>query len=226
MDAWHYAATPTEPRGPVPASELLALVRSGQLGPDTLVWREGQAGWRPLSEFSVELGLGPAIVPPLPPLPPAAYTAQPPNAGLSGGMIALIVAGAVLLLCIPVIGILAAIAIPAYQDYSLRAQVATVLPQAVPLKLAVAEYVQAHQACPDNGDTGFLASDSYASGLVAAATVGTFDNDRCGLELMLTTPGQSQLDGKAVWFEYSAADGSWQCSSEIEDRYLPVSCRG
>ncbi|MCY7313007.1 MAG: pilin [Pseudoxanthomonas sp.] len=43
---------------------------------------------------------------------------------------------------------------------------------------------------------------------------------------MLTAPGENRLDGKALWFEYSLSNDSWQCSSEIENRYLPVSCRG
>ena len=67
---------------------------------------------------------------------------------------------------------------------------------------------------------------SYASGLVAAATVGTFESDQCGIELMLTVPGNDKLDGKAVWFEYDAPTRAWQCSSEIDDKYLPSTCRG
>jgi hypothetical protein len=37
-------------RGPVPAARLSELARAGTIGPDTLVWREGDAGWRPMSQ--------------------------------------------------------------------------------------------------------------------------------------------------------------------------------
>ena len=103
---------------------------------------------------------------------------------------------------------------------------ASALPLAEPLKLAVAKHFDQHQACPGNDDSGFGPPEGYASGLVAAATVGTFESDRCGIELRLTVPGNDQLDGKAVWFEYDPSTTAWQCSSEIDDKYLPSTCRG
>ena len=107
-----------------------------------------------------------------------------------------------------------------------RARVAAVIPQAMPLQEAVANHLREHQICPGNGDTGFGPPESYASGAIASITVGEFDTRQCGIELMLTVPGNEQLDAKAVWFEYNSVDSSWQCSSEIEDRYLPATCRG
>ena len=145
-----------------------------------------------------------------------------PRSGLSGCMIALIIG---VVLFIPVVGILAAIALPAYQDYTLRAKVSTALPAAEPVKLAVVAHLQEHQACPSNDDAGFGPPASYASGQIDSITVGEFDTSLCGLELRLTVPGNDKLDGKAVWFEYDPAGNSWQCSSEIEDKYLPTHCR-
>ena len=236
MSDWYYAEPNQQRRGPLPAENLRELFQSSRIGLDTLVWRDGMAQWRPLSEFAGELGLldlSQASMPP-PLLPattmPPAYSAHtprpastPPKSGLSGCMIALIVAAVVL---IPMTAILAAIALPAYQDYTLRAKVATAMPLAAPLKAAVAEHFDQHQACPSNDDSGFNAPESYASGLVAAATVGRFESDQCGIELRLTVPGNDKLDGKAVWFEYDASSRAWQCSSEIDDKYLPSTCRG
>lgn len=230
MTHWYYATPNAQRQGPLPAETLRELFQSGHIGLDTLVWRDGMAQWRPLSEFAGELGLldltSAAMPPPLPSGPPAhaAYpVSKPPKSGLSGCLIAVIVCA---LLAIPVAAILAAIALPAYQDYTLRAKVASALPVAVPLKAAVAEHMGQHQACPGNGDSGFGPPESYASGLVAAATVGTFESDRCGIELRLTVPGNNHLDGKAVWFEYDPSTTAWQCSSEIDDKYLPTTCRG
>ena len=236
MSDWYYAEPNQQRRGPLPAESLRELFQSSRIGLDTLVWRDGQAQWRPLAEFAGELGLLDLTSAPIPPpLPPATATppvysahtprpaSAPPKSGLSGCMVALIVAA---VLFIPVVGILAAIAVPAYQDYTLRSKVASVIPQATPLKVSVAEHFRQYQSCPGNDDSGFEPPENYATGLVASATVGTFDNDRCGIEMRLTVPGNDRLDGKAMWFEYNPADSSWQCSSEIDDKYLPTTCRG
>ena len=126
MTQWYYAQNSQQRHGPLSAENLAELYRSGRIGLDTLVWRDGQAQWQPLADFAAELGLTASPGAPLPPpLPPAqsAFAANrapvPPRSGLSGCMIALIVCA---VLAIPMLGILAAIALPAYQDYTLRAK--------------------------------------------------------------------------------------------------------
>ena len=233
MSDWYYATGGDQRHGPISTDELVARFRSGQISLDTLVWREGQSQWQPLADFAEAIGMkqGDTLLPP--PLPPTharpqANFAAPgrattaPRSGLSGCMIALIIG---VVLFIPVVGILAAIALPAYQDYTLRAKVSTALPAAEPVKLTVVAHLQEHQACPSNDDAGFGPPASYASGQIDSITVGEFDTSLCGLELRLTVPGNDKLDGKAVWFEYDPSGNSWQCSSEIEDKYLPTHCR-
>lgn len=236
MSDWYYHA-PGEGRvGPLGAEALREHFTAGRIRRDTLVWREGMAEWQPLERLSVELGIEPAQLyasPPAvpPPLPPAAaapalraqaaMASAPPKSGMSGCLIALIV---VAVLAVPMIAILAAIAIPAYNDYTLRAKVAEASLAAEPVKLAVAEYRSQRQACPDNDSAGFKAAEAYAGPRVAAITVGTFENDRCGLEMRLRGVGSDKVDGKALWWEYDG--GAWHCSSEIDDRYLPQRCRG
>jgi type IV pilus assembly protein PilA len=55
-----------------------------------------------------------------------------------------------LMIVIAILGILAAIAIPAYQDYSVRAKVSEAINVASPAKLAVAEYLSAEGEWPTN----------------------------------------------------------------------------
>jgi type IV pilus assembly protein PilA len=229
MTQWYYAEGNRQRQGPLSTESLVALFRSSRIGLDTLVWRDGQGEWQPLSHFVEELGLisGARMPPPLPtaspmPFAPSRVPAAAPKSALSGCMIALIVVAVV---AIPVVGILAAIALPAYQDYTLRAKVAGALPLAAPLKAALTEHVLQHSACPDNDEVGFGAPESYAAGNVASATIGVFESDRCGIELILAGTGSDKLDGKAIWLEYDPSASSWQCSSEIDDRYLPVQCR-
>lgn len=237
MSEWFYSANQRQPQGPLAVESLVELYRSGRIGLDTLVWREGQVHWQPLGEFAAELGLldrdGAALPPPLPP-DPAYPTATPrnttqarphstaPRTGLSGCLIALIVAAA---LAIPGLAILAAIALPAYQDYTLRAKVAGALPVADGIKAAVVAHLGEHPTCPGNDDPGFDAPRNYATAHVARATVGEFEGGRCGIELVLSGTGSDKVDGRALWFEYDRSDSSWHCRSEIDARYVPASCR-
>jgi uncharacterized RDD family membrane protein YckC len=56
---WFYADG-SERRGPVTAENLRALTASGVVTSDTLVWREGMADWRPLSEVGDRVGVASA----------------------------------------------------------------------------------------------------------------------------------------------------------------------
>lgn len=226
MSDWYYSTGADQRQGPLDGNELIAQFRQGRIGLDTLVWRDGQAQWQPLGDFAAELGLtGGAVPPPLPPraVPAPQLNSAPPKSGMSGCMIALIIVGA---LAIPMIAILAAIALPAYNDYTLRAQVASALPVAEPAKAALAAHLSREQRCPNNEEAGFGTPESYASGNVASISFGQFESDLCGMELILTAPGKNALDGKAVWLEYDPSNSSWHCSSEIDDKWLPASCRG
>lgn len=223
MDNWYYATAEGQRRGPLPAAELRALAARGELGPRSLVWREGQAQWRPLQDFAVELGL-PSLPPPLP-ATAAPETRQRPG-GLSGCGIAALV-GVAGVFVIAVLGILAAIALPAYQDYTMRAHAAGAISQAQALEPRVTGFLEDNGHCPTNDDPGFGEPASFAQGALAEVTFGEFEgSDLCGLEAILAFPGKPALDGHKLWLEYDAANATWQCSSDIDDKHLPVQCRG
>jgi type IV pilus assembly protein PilA len=230
MSDWYYSAGNDQRQGPLSSDDLVNQFRHGRIGLDTLVWHDGMAQWQPLRDFAAELGLANSTgaPPPLPASRPAPATnARPaqaaPKTGLSGCMIALIVVAA---LAVPMIAILAAIAIPAYQDYVLRAKTSAALMEATPLKPGIAEYLTREQACPSNGEADFGAPETYASANLASITFGAFESKRCGMELVLRNAGSDRLDGKKIWLEYDPSDASWECSSEIDDKYLPMTCRG
>ena len=229
MSEWYYTAGNDRRLGPLSSADLVAEFRQGRIGLDTLVWREGQSQWQALADFSSELGLTGASGTILPPPLPSSSVRAPqtfapaPRTGLSGCMIALIVVAA---LAVPMIAILAAIAVPAYQQYLVRAKVASALPIAESHKLALSAYLSREQSCPVNDDADFQAPERYAQGTVAAITFGEFESDLCGMEVILAVPGNDHVDGKALWLEYNPADSSWHCSSEIDDKYLPSQCRG
>ena len=242
MNEWYYAEGNRQRQDPLPPENLVELYRSGRIGLDTLVWREGLPQWQPLSDFAAELGLpltsaaadaGTDTVAP-PPLPRASAPAgAPPNnalpaprRGLSGCAIAAIVAAVVGLILLGILGILAAIALPAYQSYMLRAKVDAGLAQASALKAPVAAFHTAQGRCPVNGEEGFGTAESYAGGKLSQIRIGRFDNGHCGIEAVFAEPEHAQINGKALWLDLDPQSGQWHCSSEIEDRLLPQECRG
>lgn len=157
-----------------------------------------------------------------------AYTATPERQQreLSGCLIAVIVAF-MLMIGVAVLGILAAIAIPAYQDYTVRAQVSMAMSEAAPLKLTVHEFQAQNDACPVNGEGGIKQASDYVSPFVASIDVGEMeDTGGCGIQLTLRNLPATGEDGQRLWLELDPASGNWQCSSEIANKYLPIHCRG
>jgi len=94
------------------------------------------------------------------------------------------------------------------------------------LRASVAEFHATEGRCPVNGEGGFEAAENYAQNGINSVRIGRFDNGHCGIEAVFAQPGQTKLDGKALWLDLDPASGEWHCSSEIDDRYLPKECRG
>jgi type IV pilus assembly protein PilA len=240
MSGWYYADRNREQHGPVTADELVTHYRFGRIALGDLVWREGLPQWGPLRDFADELGLDPAPVeaahapPPVPPAAPPLAQPSPPVApvaparkpGMSGGKIALIVAAVMVVPCIGIAGILAAIAIPAYNDYTVRAKIVQANAEVQALKADVQMFRLDQGRCPANGEGDFGTPESYAGTYVTRATIGEFDDGTCGLELELGNTGNAQIDGRKLWWDMGSDNAQWHCSSEVDDKWLPLDCRG
>ncbi|HFC1807172.1 TPA: pilin, partial [Neisseria gonorrhoeae] len=69
-----------------------------------------------------------------------------------------------LMIVIAIVGILAAVALPAYQDYTARAQVSEAILLAEGQKSAVTEYYLNHGEWPENNDSAGVASSADIKG--------------------------------------------------------------
>ncbi|MEJ2128762.1 MAG: pilin [Woeseiaceae bacterium] len=129
------------------------------------------------------------------------------------------------LFIIMLIGILAAIAIPAYQDYTIRAQVSEGLNLAGGAKAAVTEYYQ---------DTGSLPADNMAAGLADPQQISgnyvasIFVDDGV---IVVTYGGQAHtiLSGNSIVLSPDTTNAgviTWDCgSATIQPKHLPAACR-
>src|SRR5664279_5288657 len=77
-----------------------------------------------------------------------------------------------LMIVIAIIGILAAVALPAYQDYTIRAKVTEVMLAADGCKTAVSEFLQSNNSFPADANAAGCGTTAtkYSTGLTVSAT--------------------------------------------------------
>ena len=128
-----------------------------------------------------------------------------------------------LMIVVAIIGILAAVAIPAYQDYITRSKVTELATAASACKASVAEYYQSQGTLPANTAAAGCANNS--SQYVSSLAVGT------GGVITVASALPSPANGNFVLTPTAGSDASkplaWSCTaSTIDKKYLPANCRG
>ena len=126
-----------------------------------------------------------------------------------------------LMIVVAIVGILAAIALPAYQDYVIRGRVAEALVAASAAKIAVAENAANGQAF----DSGFVeptATDNLTSAEIGAGGIITVTTTaRAGGGTIIFTPNPALVAGTPPTDRIS-----WDCSTgTLAARYRPAECR-
>ena len=137
-----------------------------------------------------------------------------------------------LMIVIAIIGILAAIAIPAYQDYTIRSKVSEGLNLAGAAKLAVAETYDSKGGMPSAGNisyglpTAASIAGNYVASVSAAATTGVITitynsnvggNPSANGKIIVLTPDTSSIGAMG-----------WTCgggATDMPNKYLPATCR-
>jgi len=126
-----------------------------------------------------------------------------------------------LMIVVAIIGILAAIAIPAYQDYITRSKITELVTAGSACKASVSEFYASQNTFPadlsasgcSSNPTDKIASLAVASGVITVAT----------------STGVAPATGSYILVPSSAAGGgalTWSCTtSSIQKKYLPANCR-
>jgi len=128
-----------------------------------------------------------------------------------------------LMIVVAIIAILAAIALPAYQDYIVRAQVTEGLSLSTEAKFAVADYYASHGDYPTlNTDAGLAAPTSITSKFVSQVSV-----DNTGLiSVAFSSSANAKLHGTTLTLQPTQNGGSvsWRCGG-LPTVYLPQGCK-
>lgn len=132
-----------------------------------------------------------------------------------------------LMIVVAIIGILAAVALPAYQDYTKRAHVSEGLGLASGAKASVAEFVASNNRFPGNNTSAGLAPATDIKGN-AVTSVGVGNNG------LITITYNDKVDAATKTLELSPATTvggiSWTCKTAggttgVDPKLIPSNCR-
>jgi type IV pilus assembly protein PilA len=132
-----------------------------------------------------------------------------------------------LMIVVAIIGILAAIALPAYQDYIARSQVSEAFVLIDGQKTTVAEACHGNGTCAGSNPSSLAAAGKYSSLATASA------NGVMTATMYSTSVTSTLVQGQTVVMTPTLASGSgsitWGCSGTLKttaglNKYLPKSC--
>ena len=126
-----------------------------------------------------------------------------------------------LMVVIAIVGILAAVALPAYQNYTVRAKVSEGLLAASACKISVTEAVQSGAtAIPNNLCSG---STQYVESV-------TSGGDASNATVTVALKGiDKNVDGKSIVYTGAIANATitgWTCTTALDQKYVPSGCTG
>ena len=135
-----------------------------------------------------------------------------------------------LMIVVAIIGILAAIAIPMYLDYSTRSQVAEGLNLASSAKIAVTEYFQDRGVFPiDNAEAGLVAAGDISGNYVVSVSVSRIDAISGLVTIRYGNGAHPLIFDEEVILTATDNTGSvaWACASAgvIQPKHMPSACR-
>jgi type IV pilus assembly protein PilA len=131
-----------------------------------------------------------------------------------------------LMIVVAIVGILAALALPAYQDYTIRSKISEGLARGAEAKTSIAEYFSSKGHMPD--DTSTAGFNSIGSGMVSSVTCASASCVNINITMNVTEIPQLSAGPTLQLSVKSTTNGIivWTCKTvDMATKYLPGSCR-
>ena len=129
-----------------------------------------------------------------------------------------------LMIVVAIIGILAAVALPAYQDYTVRAKASEMILAAARGKAAVTEFYGVNGPLPAASSLVLTSqATKYVASVVQSAGIITVTGATAA------SGGDANLSGATITMTPTAAGNgvlTWACSGTVAIKYRPASCQG
>jgi type IV pilus assembly protein PilA len=135
-----------------------------------------------------------------------------------------------LMIVVAIIGILASIALPAYQDYIARGQASESVVMLDGARTAAEDISIQNGAFPANSATAALASTALnganTTGTYGDLTVAESSNDAGELIYTFKAAGSvnANLAAKTVTYTRTTLTGAWDCTSNLAAKFQPKGC--
>ena len=136
-----------------------------------------------------------------------------------------------LMIVIAIVGILAATALPAYQDYTVRAKMAEVIGIAAAAKASVSEYYVSMGVMPTNAAAAGVNTNGAQSTYIAASGVAYTRTSDDVADVTYTLDNlNGNVDGQDLEFQGTGSENGikWICNgtgTNVPAKYLPANCR-
>jgi type IV pilus assembly protein PilA len=125
-----------------------------------------------------------------------------------------------LMIVVAIIGILAAVAIPAYQDYIAKAQATEAFSLLDGLKTPLAEAISQDFTTGCVVPNGAVSSGKYVAGITV-----TLGSPTCSLIATYQAAGvSSKVVSKSVTLAFDSSAGTWLCTSNLPHEIKPKAC--